>query len=98
MQDQGDEDLLAADAGGDTYSARLRDRGMRQERPLDLPRRDVLPAPADRVPETINEVQPALIVEVSPVAGVEPQVTPGPHRGRGVVEVLAEHQPGQRGP
>ena len=62
---------------------------MAQQHLLDLVRRDVLAAAADRVLDPVDEAEGAVGVAHHPVAGVEPQVAPGLDGLLGHAEVAA---------
>ena len=83
--------------------ARHRDRGgfahvgMRAHLDLDLERRDVLAAAANRVLHAVDEIEIAVLVAAEGVAGVEPAIRPGLGGGLRVAVVAAVHRPGAIG-
>ena len=73
-----DLDLVLGELGDGTATAADSATGMPAHERLDLERRDVLAAPADRVLHAVDEVVVAVLVVSEAVAGVEPAVAPGP--------------------
>ena len=71
-----DHDVVVAERRGDADGRALGDVGMFGHQRLDLERRDVLAAAADRVAHPVDEVVPAVAVDPERVAGVEPAVAP----------------------
>src|SRR5438034_85926 len=53
------------------------DVGVTEEDLFDLMRRDILAAAADRILEAVHKAEVAVLVTDDPVAGVEPEVSPG---------------------
>jgi hypothetical protein len=77
MRDDDGVDALAPVGVRKADDGALGDGGMEGDGVLDLSRIDVLATGDDHVLEAVDDVEVALIVEVSAVAGVHPAVADG---------------------
>src|SRR4029079_9020345 len=75
--DEHDLDLLLGQFGRDADGGALEHVGMQQDALLDLERRDVLAAAADRVLAPADEEDVAVLVDPGGVTRVKPEVAKG---------------------
>src|SRR5262249_48361704 len=69
-------DLVLGEFGAHRKGRRRLDLGMTQQHLLDLERRDVLAAPANRILQAIDETVVAVRLPDDAIAGVEPEIAP----------------------
>src|SRR5277367_2552658 len=89
--DDAELDVVLAELARHRVRDHLHDGRMFEHGQLDFNGRDVLSATADRVFQSVDEVEVAVLVESAEVSGVHPHIPLYDRRGRGVREVTFEH-------
>src|SRR5262245_20279759 len=89
-----DPDVLVSDIRRNTDRRARLDLRVHRDDLLDLPRRDVLPTTAEPVPSAAGEVEKAVGVTRTEVAGMEPAVAQRLGRSLVVLQVALHEEPG----